>query len=167
MKFFGQAQSAEDRYRLVVTVNEAEVFASEITGAAEGKAILVPRRLVKLGDRNRVRFHVEGRATFGYAVTLTGFARDMTPEQKREGKAFTVDAREYLAAEPELDGKTLPTGFGSVVNPQPFTNKATKLGLGGRARVEIRTSLYDWQQPAGRGTAISTSLRRRCLPVRR
>ena len=69
------------------TVNDAEVYNAEIAGAADGKGVLVPRKALKLGDRNRVRFHVEGRATFGYAVALTGFARDFGPEQKRDGQA--------------------------------------------------------------------------------
>ncbi len=142
-KFYGQAQSAEDRYRLVVTVNDTEVFASDITGSGEGRGILVPRKLLKIGDRNRVRFQLEGRATFGYAVTLTGFARDLGPDQKRDGKPFTIDSHEYLAAQPELDGKLLPTGFGSVVNAPVFSNKVTQVGLGGRARVEIQTALHD------------------------
>ncbi len=142
-EFFGQARSAEDRYRLVVTVNDSEVFASEMTGSSEDKTILVPRRALRIGDRNGVRMHVEGRASFGYSVTLTGYARELGPEQKREGKRFTIDGRDYLAAEPELDGKTLPTGFGSVVNPHPFSNKVTQVGLGGRARVEIRTALHE------------------------
>ncbi len=143
-KYFGQARSAEDRYRLVVTVNDAEVYRADVAGPAEGKGVLVPRKVLKLGDRNRVQFHIEGRGTFGYSVTLTGFARDFGPEQKRDGKPFTVDHRDYLAADPELDGKTLPTGFGSVVNPHHFTNKVTQVGLGGRARVEIQTSLHDF-----------------------
>ncbi len=142
--YFGKAQSAEDRYRLVVTVNDAEVYRADIAGATESKGILVPRKALKLGDRNRVRFQIEGRGTFGYSVSLTGFARDFGPEQKRDGKLFTVDSRDYLAADPELDGKTLPTGFDSVVNPHPFTNKVTQVGLGGRARVEITTSLHDF-----------------------
>jgi uncharacterized protein YfaS (alpha-2-macroglobulin family)/TolA-binding protein len=150
--YYGKAESAEDRYRLVVAVNDTEVYNAEVHGAADGKGILVPRKALKLGDRNRVRFHVEGRATLGYAVSLTGFARDFGPEQARNGKPFTVDRRDDLAPEPELDGKTLPAGFGSVVNPQPFVNKVTQVGLGGRARVEIGTSLHrypnvpDWDR---------------------
>ncbi len=144
-QYFGKAESADDRYRLVVTVNDAEVYNAEIAGAADGKGVLVPRKALKLGDRNRVRFHVEGRATFGYAVALTGFARDFGPEQRRDGRAFIVGSRDYLAAEPELDGKTLPTGFNSVVNPRHFTNKVTQVGPGGRARVEIGTAFFDYQ----------------------
>ena len=37
--YYGQAEAAEDRYRLVVTVNDAEVYQADVAGAAEGKAI--------------------------------------------------------------------------------------------------------------------------------
>ncbi len=140
---FGPGRSADDRYRLVITVNDAEVYRADVTGPAEGKAVLVPRRAIKLGDRNRVRFEVEGRGTFGYSVTLTGFARDLGPEQDAAGKPFVVDARDFFPAVPELDGKPLPTGFGVAVGAKPFINRVTKVGLGGRARVEIRTALRD------------------------
>ena len=62
-KFHGSAQAAEDRYRLVVTVNDQEVYRADVVGATEGKAVLVPRRFLKAADRNRVKFDVEGRGT--------------------------------------------------------------------------------------------------------
>ena len=79
--FYGKAGSAEDRYSLVVTVNDAEVYRAQVIGSPEGKTVLVPRKAIKLGDTNRVRFHVEGRGTYGYSVEMTGFARDFAPEQ--------------------------------------------------------------------------------------
>ena len=135
--FYGRAGSAEDRYRLVVTVNDQEVYRAEVIGSPEGKVVAVPRKALKMGDPNRVRFQIEGRGTFGYAVTMTGFARDFGPEQKADGKPFEVHSRTYLPAEPELDGKTLPVGFGVAVNPKTFVNKATQVAQGGRARVKI------------------------------
>ena len=153
--FYGKAGAADDRYRLVVTVNDAEVYRADIVGAAEGQAIAVPRKVLKLGDPNRVRFLVEGRGTFGYSVMLTGFTRDFGPDQRHEGKPFTVNDRMYLHADPELDGKTLPTGFATVVNPKQFSNKVTQVGMGGQARV--RTFVYRqdygsqnpvWERPA-------------------
>ena len=84
--FYGKAGSAEDRYSLVVTVNDAEVYRTQVIGSPEAKAVLVPRKAIKIGDANRVRFHIEGRGTYGYAVSMTGFARDFAPEQRRDGK---------------------------------------------------------------------------------
>jgi alpha-2-macroglobulin len=147
--FYGKAGLAEDRYRLVVTVNDAEVYRAEVIGSPEGKAVLVPRKAIKLGDANRVRFQIEGRGTFGYAVSLTGFARDFTPEQKQDGKRFTIQNRSYLPADPELDGKALPTGFSVAINPTTFTNKITQVAQGGRAKVRIFPSLRTFSgQPA-------------------
>ncbi|WP_435019038.1 MG2 domain-containing protein [Tundrisphaera sp. TA3] len=145
--YFGKADQAEDRYRLVVTVNDVEVHRAEIAGPAEGKAIAVPRKALKVGDANRVRFQIEGRGTYGYAATLTGFARDFAPDQKAEGKPFRVLSRAYLPAEPEFDGKPLPTGFNVLAfNQTQFTNTATQVGPGGRARVRIDVAR---EMPAG------------------
>ena len=126
---YGRAQAAEDRYRLVVTVNDTEVYRAEVVGPAEGKAIRVPRKALKPGDKNRVRFDIEGRGTFGYAVTLTGFTRDFGPDQDRANRPFVIDRRVYLPADPELDGKVLPTGFGVAVNAQDFENTVTQVPL--------------------------------------
>ncbi len=95
------------------------------------------RKAIKLGDANRVRFHIEGRGTYGYAVSMTGFARDFAPEQKGDGKRLRIHDRSYLPADPELDGKPLPTGFSVAINPTVFTNKITQVAQGGRAKVRI------------------------------
>ena len=135
--FYGGAGAAEDRYRLVITVNDAEVSRSEIQGPARGISLAVPRKAIKIGVPNRVRFQIEGRGTFGYAVAMTGFARDFAPDQKSDGKRSRIEDRAYLAADPELDGKALPTGFSVAVNPTSFTNKVTQVAPGGRAVVRI------------------------------
>ena len=141
--FYGKAGAAEDRYNLVVTVNDVEVYKAEVVGSPEGKSVLVPRKAIKVGAPNRVRFHVEGRGTFGYAVALTGFARDFAPEQERAGKRFVIQDRAYLPADPELDGKALPTGFSVAINPSTFTNKVTQVGQGGRAKVRISPAAFN------------------------
>ena len=147
--FYGKAGAAEDRYDLVVTVNDVEVYKSRVIGSPEGKSVLVPRKAIKVGDANRVRFHIEGRGTFGYAVALTGFARDFGPEQERAGKRSLIQERSYLPANPELDGKPLPTGFSVAINPTPFTNKVTQVAQGGRAKVRIVPLLaYSSNRPA-------------------
>src|SRR5207248_302293 len=79
--YYAKGQTAEDRYRLIVTVNDEEVYKADIAGSPEGKAISVPRKALKPGDANRVRFDIEGRGRYGYAVTMTGFTRDFAPDQ--------------------------------------------------------------------------------------
>ena len=76
------ATAAEDRYRLVVTVNDARSTPREVAAGAEGGP-RDPRSLrgAKAGGENRVAFDIEGRGTFGYAVTLSGVTRDFGPEQ--------------------------------------------------------------------------------------
>lgn len=140
--FYGRAEAADDRYVLVVTVNDEEVGRFEVQGQAEGKAIRVPLKHVKAAGQNRVHFDLEGRGTFGYAVTQAGFARDFKPDQDPTGRAFVVNRRVYLAAEPEFDGRPLPSGFGVAINASQFENKVSQVALGGRARVAIDASRH-------------------------
>ena len=135
--FYGKAAGAEDRYNLVVKVNDTEVYRAQIAGGTEGKAILVPANALKVGDKNRVAFDVEGRGTIGYSVTLTGFTRDFGPDQNQANRTSLIARRVYLPADPEFEGKSLPTGFGVTINPTPFENRATQVPIGGRARVQI------------------------------
>ena len=90
---------------------------STSTGRPRARRSASPARRSTPAGRNRVRFDIEGRGTFGYAVTLTGFTREFGPDQDRRDRSFCVDRRVYLAAEPEFEGKPLPTGFG--VGGQP------------------------------------------------
>ena len=144
--YYGKARTAEDRYRLVVIVNETEVYRVDVVGQAEGTAVLVPTKALKPGGRNRVRFDIEGRGTFGYAATLTGFARDFKADQGRANRPFLVASRTYLAAGPTLDGKPLPTGFGASVAARHFENTVTQVARGGRARVRVDAARV---QPTG------------------
>ncbi|HEX4753996.1 MAG TPA: MG2 domain-containing protein, partial [Solirubrobacterales bacterium] len=139
----GDARRAEDRYRLTVTVNDEEVFKSEVLGTTDGKAVRVPRRVLK--PSNRIRFDIEGRGTFGYSVTLTGFTSDFEADQDRHDRRFTVDRRVYRAEPPSLDGKTLPSGFGVAVDAQAFENRITQLSLGGRTTISLECSRHDPQ----------------------
>ncbi len=140
--FYGRAQGAEDRYNLVVTVNDTEVLKTQVLGSAEGQSVLVPRKALKVGDTNRIHFDIDGRGTFGYAVTLTGFTRNFGPDQERANRTSAIERRECYPAAPELDGKVLATGFGVSVNAPYFENKASKVALGGKARILIQAARY-------------------------
>ncbi len=142
----GQAGSANDRYKLAVVVNETEVYRGEVSGSAPRIAIAVPRKAIKAGGSNRVRFDIEGRGVYGYAIVLAGFTRDFKPDQNPSNRKFVIQRKVYLAPDRELDGKPLPSGFGVAVNASPFVNKVTKLALGGGARVHLeayRTTPYN------------------------
>jgi TolA-binding protein len=135
--FHGQAARSDDRYRLTVSVNETEVARIEVAGPTSGQMIVVPRRVLKLGAPNRVRFDMEGRGSYGYAIAHTGFARDLKPEQDRRNRTSSIHRRVYFPAPPEVDGKAIPIGFGVAVNAAPFENLASQVALGGRATVAL------------------------------
>jgi TolA-binding protein len=135
--YYGGAKAADDRYRLAVTVNDEKVDTIEVDGKAEGKAIRVPVRSLKPGGNNRVSFDIEGRGTYSYEITLTGFTRDFGPDQDAANRSFVVHRRVYWPTLPELDGKPLPQGFGSAINPQTFENTITQLPVGGRASIGV------------------------------
>jgi tetratricopeptide (TPR) repeat protein len=135
--YYGRAENAEDRYRLTVTVNEIQVAVLDVLGAVDEKVIAVPRAALQVGKPNRVRFGMEGRGQFGYAATLSGFTREFGPDQDRTNRAAWIERRVYFPAPPQLDGKTLPVGFGVAVNPNTFENLATQVALGGRAQVAV------------------------------
>src|SRR5262249_33720279 len=134
----GEERGGEDRYRLVVTVNDVEVFRTEVHGAASGREIAVPRAALKPGAENRVAFDIEGRGTFGYAVTLSGITRDFTAERgpRSPASVATIRRRVYLAVPPDLDGRPRAAGFNTVVNCKPFENAAKHVARGGRIRGE-------------------------------
>jgi tetratricopeptide (TPR) repeat protein len=143
---YGRDGAADNRYRLVVTVNDKEVKTLDVQGSVEGSAIRVPLEHIKPGAPNRVHFDIEGRGMYGYAVTLTGFTRDFGPEQDPNNRPFGIHRRVYWAPKPTLDGKPLPSGFGVAINPQTYENAITQVARGGRFTVSVEA----WRnQPAG------------------
>ena len=147
--YYGRANAAEDRFDLIVSVNETEVYRTRITGAAQGHAILIPRDALKGADTNRIRFDIEGRGTFGYSVTMTGFSRDFKPDQSNENRAFLVTQHIFQPAPAELDGKSLPVGFNVAVGASYFENWAHQVEHGGKVRVRLDTHrvYHAGQQP--------------------
>ena len=138
-RFYSRGKAERDRYRLVVQVNGAEVDRFEVIGQPGRRTIVVPRASLKADGPNRVSFDIEGRGTFGYSATLTGFTRGFDRAGIAEGpKPPVVLERAYLAASPEFEGKTLPNGFTSVLTTERFANPASRVRVGGRVRVSIR-----------------------------
>ncbi len=164
--YYSKAQTAEDRYRLVVSVNDQELARLDVAGSAEGKTIAVPRKTLQPAGENVVRFHIDGRGTVGYAITLTAFTRDFAPDQNRLNRTAVLHRRIYTPADPEFEGKPLPTGFGVAVGATYFENVLTQLPVGGRAASGSKRIA---SRPPGspRGNAISSSCRSTCPPARR
>ena len=134
----GKADAAADRYRLTVTVGDTKVETIDVAGAAEPRTIRVPAEALKGNSSARVRFDLEGQGTFGYVATLSGFARDFRPEQEKARSPFVIGSRSYLHAAPELDGRPLPTGWNSVINPKFWQNLVTQVPAGGRATIQLQ-----------------------------
>lgn len=146
--YFSGGEPTDDRYRLIVTVNEREVQRLDVKGPAPTQTIRVPREAIKPGDRNVVRFDIEGRGTFAWSATLTGFTRDFAPEQDHANRSFRVTQHIFMPDAPELDGRSLPTGFDVAVGARFFENWAHQVELGGRLRVRIDTHrVYPPNQP--------------------
>jgi uncharacterized protein YfaS (alpha-2-macroglobulin family)/tetratricopeptide (TPR) repeat protein len=135
--YHGRTRGAADRYRLTITVNDTKVDELTVEGSADSRVIRVPVKALKAADANHVNLALEGRGTFSYTVTMTGFTRDFGPDQDRANRPAWVDRRVYWPAPPELDGKVLPAGFGVAVNPSTFENLASQVTLGGKARVGL------------------------------
>ena len=135
--YHGRAESADDRYRLTISVNDFPVTTLDVAGSAEGQVLDVPTRFLKAAASNRVALELQGRGSFGYSVTLTAFTRDFAPDQSRAQRAALVERRVYLPAPRELDGRPLPVGFSVALNPRPFENLASQVPLGNRARVSL------------------------------
>ena len=90
--------SAEDRYRLVVTVNDAGGLPGRGDRLARGEGVCSsPGRPSRWATRTGSGSTSRAGGPIGYAVTMTGFARDFGPEQKRDGKPFD-DPRPGLPA---------------------------------------------------------------------
>jgi uncharacterized protein YfaS (alpha-2-macroglobulin family)/TolA-binding protein len=151
--FYGRASGSDDRYRLTVSVNGTQVAELNVTGETQGQAIGVPRKVIKLGQPNRLHFEMQGRGRFSYAATMSAFTRDFGPDQDRRNRVAWVNRRYYQPAAPELDGNILPVGF-SVTTDQPtFENITSQVELGGKARVilsvgrHIPQNTSEWERP--------------------
>jgi tetratricopeptide (TPR) repeat protein len=136
--WYGRAEAVEDRYRMTIRVNDQilEQFSVDGTSGSPVRLWNIPAGMIRPGE-NRVRFDVEGRARYGYGVELSGFSRDYGPDQKTDGKRLFIAERKMLAADPELDGRKLPTGYSVAVNPTITDNLVTMLPEGQRAIVRL------------------------------
>ena len=133
-------------------------------GAAEGQAIAVPAKALKAGDSNRVGFAIEGRGTFGYAVTLTGFTRDFGPDQDQANRPARVDRRVYWPRPRSSTARSLPTGFGVAVNPTTFENTVSQVGAGRQGPRGSAPSGGTSPRTRPSGSATSWSSRSTCPP---
>ncbi len=138
-RYYGQAEAADANYRLAISVNDDVLLDQNFDGETDGQVLRVPLKDIQLAGENRIRFQMQGRGQYSYTITMTGFSRDLGPFQNRRDVPFGIHRRAYLAAEPEFEGKTLPSGFSVAVNPKTFENHVKQVALGDRARIVIDT----------------------------
>ena len=153
---YGRAQRAEDRYRLTVTVNDTQVAELNVAGTTEGQAIAVPRKAIKVGQPNRVRFEMEGRGRFGYAVTLAGFTRDFGPDQDSTNRVASINRRVYLPAAPGARRQGACRSASASPSMRPtFENLASQVALGGRGprRASRPGATFPTTRPNGSATS--------------
>ena len=153
--WYGRAEAVEDRYRMTIRVNDQVLEQITVDGAAGAAVRLwnIPAAMIKPGE-NRVTFDVEGRARFGYGVELSGFSRDYGPDQKPEGKRLVIAERKTLAADPELDGRSLPTGYNVGINPDQSDNLVSMLPEAQRAKRRIRIERRGQEISPNRGNLV-------------
>jgi len=139
--YYRQAQGAEDRYRLTLKVNDTQVAELNVDGTTAGQVIAVPKKALKIGQPNRVRFDMEGRGRYGYAVTLAGFTRELKPDQDRTNRTALIERRVYHPAAPELEGKVLPVGqYRSLPTSIKSAYEPGRFHLGPASELHVRAA---------------------------
>ena len=117
-KFYGSAQAAEDRYRLVVTVNDQEVYKADVVGADRGQGDPRPAA-VRQGGGQEPR---EVRHRGPRPVRLRRDADRASPATSAPTRTARTSRSASTAAStgrtrPSLDGTPLAQGFGVAVEP--------------------------------------------------
>ena len=132
-------RSAEDRYKLTVTVNDTQVAVLNVIGVGRGPGDRRPAQGAE-GRAAQPRPLRRWRAAAGLATPSRWPALPAisSPTRIRRTGVATINRRVYLPAAPELDGKALPVGFRRRRERQP-TSKTwpARSALGGRARVAL------------------------------
>jgi hypothetical protein len=121
---------------LLVSVNENELETLEIDPAKDsGRTILIPNEMLKSDQANRIKFKLDGRATFSYSALMTGFV----PADKIASTTNDwLVTRNYQPAKLIVDGQTINRGWNVVNgNYSSFTNPLTQLPVGDLGEVTL------------------------------
>ena len=134
-------ESAE--YKLTVFVNDTQAAELAITPSAQTQTLDIPNELLTFAggkSKQTIRFQLTGRGQYTYQIALGGFV----PADKLKSTTADWEVRRYYQPAPlELDGETIPRGFGVVDGSySSFRNPLTQLPVGVRGQVE----LHVWRQ---------------------
>jgi len=136
-RWFARTQFNNEKYKLTVYVNDLQAKNLEIDADSRTQTFDVPTELLAdNGQKQQVRFELEGRGRFTYQCVLGGFVPG------EDLKSTTTDwqvTRYYRPAQKELDGHVIPRGFDVAVpnSYEQFRNELSNLPVGGRGLIEL------------------------------
>ena len=122
--YYGKTLFTVSDYRLEVSVNGKEVEKAEVRGQQPTMLIHVPTKYIKAGQ-NRIEFHLEGRGSYTYTATLSGFSPEL-----RDPKSWDrphIRSRKYYHAPLEYKGRQMASS----------TSQITQLEEGQRTYVTV------------------------------
>jgi uncharacterized protein YfaS (alpha-2-macroglobulin family)/tetratricopeptide (TPR) repeat protein/type II secretory pathway component GspD/PulD (secretin) len=134
-RWYAENRFQGERYKLTVSVNDVQVAALDIDQNSGPMRVVVPGKLIKKDERQRINFQITGRGRYAYQCILGGFVlADKLADTSTDWKI----ERTYQPAPLELDGKEVPRGFGVLQGKyDAFTNPLTQLPVGRRGMVEL------------------------------
>ncbi len=136
-RWFARTQFNNEKYKLTVYVNDLLAKQLEIDADSRTQTIDVPSELLaENGQKQQVRFELEGRGRFTYQCVLGGFVPGDALKSTTTAWEIT---RYYRPAQKELDGHVIPRGFDVAVpnSYEQFRNELNNLPVGGRGLIEL------------------------------
>ncbi|MHB1035874.1 MAG: tetratricopeptide repeat protein [Pirellulales bacterium] len=133
-EWFAKSKFEADRYKLTVFVNDNEAKVLDIDQTSGTQTIDVPAALLVKG-KQRINFQITGRGRYTYQCVLGGFV----PADQLKSTCQDWEVRRHFEPAPlELDGQTIPRGFGVLQGSYTtFRNPLTQLPVGQRGQVEL------------------------------
>ena len=136
-RWFARSQFKDEKYKLTVYVNDHLAKELDVDADSRTQTIDVPSELLAQdGQKQQVRFELNGRGRFTYQCVLGGFVPG------DDLKSTTTDwqiTRYYQPAPKELDGHVIPRGFDVAVpnSYEQFRNELSNLPVGRRGLIEL------------------------------
>jgi len=121
--YYGKTQFTKSDYRLTVLANGEKVKEMEVRSEQPSLIIPVPTKLIQ--DKNKIEFRMEGRGSYAYTTSLSGFSPDIK-DPKSWDKPY-VESRKYYHTPLEYRGK--PIAYSST--------EITQLADGQRTNVSV------------------------------
>ena len=109
--YYGKTQFAKSDYRLRILVNGEEVKKMEVRGEQPTILVHAPARIIQ--DRNnKVEFQLEGRGSYAYSATLSGFSPEL--KDPRSWNKPYVQSRHYYYSPLEYRGRQIASSTTEV-----------------------------------------------------